>query len=1010
MKIRIAAAVWIVLLTFQPDTATGQPGNLPVFENLTDVAAVANRNESFGVAVADIDNDGFPDIFVANANGSVALYRNNRNNRFIDLTTAAGLGALTGRNATFGDFDNDGSADLLLDGRLFRNVNGQRFSEITTEAGLGGQGGFGQVVLDADNDGWLDIFIAAAAPLPNRLYRNNADGTFTDIAREAGVADSRGQSGGATAADVDGNGFIDIYLAYSGAQGMGAENVLYLNSGDGTFKDGSKAMAVDHPGSALGAAFGDLNNDGFPELYIGNRGSSDVLLLNRGDGTFADITKEAGIEKGDTRTPVFADFNNDGWLDLYLAGEFDGNKLYLNEGGARFTEVTGRANAQVFANCNGAAALDFDVDGNVDLYIGTLVSETSTQNALLRNNGVEGNWLHVDVQHPARNRDGIGAKVRVVAGELAQVRVVDGGHGAGSQNSPRLHFGLGSQPGVDSLIVRWPNGGEFVQTDPPINQVLPVREETGAQEPIVFAPETATAGESVAIAAVPPPSFGATDGSIFFRRARESGYQSVALSVSENQFAGAIPPDFVTIRGVEYYLAFGNGNVTLTFPAANPETTPVFLPVTATQVPAQVRLQPGIFRMVSAPLLLEQPSVDDVLGDDYGAYDQVPRSWRVFRWQNGEYAEYQQIDAVFSPGVAFWLITRSGQPFVVDNAISVAATQPFDLLLQPGWNQVATPFAFPVAWSDVSASGAVQTPVFFDGSTYQFDVAVLQPWEGYFLFNLEEGPVTLSFAPVEAQQVADKPRELPWALGAADYILRLSTTVGRENRSLLHAGILDAASDGLDAFDRLMPPPIIEGLRFVIRESDYDFAANFKAPHPDGRRWLLEVQVPLPGMAIELALTRFGELPPGHELYLLDLDQRRALAVDDGPIRLDSERGQSLRRFELIAGAPAFAAAGSDGIPLVPQAFALAQNYPNPFNPVTTIRFQLGGDGPVKLAIYDLTGSLVRVLVDGWRAAGSYEVQWPGDNAQGVPIASGVYYARIETATFAAVRKLVLVR
>ncbi|MFQ5752765.1 MAG: T9SS type A sorting domain-containing protein, partial [bacterium] len=486
----------------------------------------------------------------------------------------------------------------------------------------------------------------------------------------------------------------------------------------------------------------------------------------------------------------------------------------------------------------------------------------------------------------------------------------------------------------------------------------------------------------------------------------------VTLTQAGIDFLGTIPSNFVTIRGVEYYVTLSDGQSVITFPETDPENNPAILQVQVDQFDYQSTLQEQTYKMIAVPLALNNTDIDSVLLDDYGEYEVLPRQWRIFRWQNDAYAEHLDINAQFTPGTAFWLITRNGDGFDVENGQSVSSAQPFVITIPPGWNQIANPFAFPVHWDSISVSGNVQPPVFYDGTEYQFDITILQPWEGYFVFNLERGPVTLSVQPIEALETTEPSVYKIKNQRHQEFLLQLTATIPGtkliDSQNFL--GFREKATEGRDALDFLEPPAIGNYVRLTVMEENRQFAGNFKPLNDQGQEWELEITSTLPHPQVQVTLLESGHLPEGFRRYILDKDFHSLIPVSDNQFTVQLSKEFPVRHLKLLLGTEDFAAQNPEAIPLIPIQFALEQNYPNPFNPETSIRYQISKPAQVNLEIYNVLGQKVRTLVKEEKNAGFYSVKWDGLDVAGRSVSSGVYIYRLSAGEFTATRKLALIR
>jgi len=515
-------------------------------------------------------------------------------------------------------------------------------------------------------------------------------------------------------------------------------------------------------------------------------------------------------------------------------------------------------------------------------------------------------------------------------------------------------------------------------------------------------------------------NFQPTSRMLFYRPAGETPYDSLIISGSGNNFSADIPPEAVTLRGVEFYVRLSDGQTAVTFPGLNARSKPHVIRVRIAEHAVALPFEPNTYRMISTPVDLDDTGFAAVL-EEFAEYDTL--FWRLFRWENNAYAEYSDIDSAFTPGNAFWLITRGGDNFGINDALSVDSGQPFTLTLQPGWNQIANPFAFPVAWSSVQASGQVDTLAFWDGVEYQYNITVLEPWEGYFLFNLENTPVTLTIPPIAAtpNAINKTPKR---NLAANEYLLQMSAQligtkiIDTQN----YVGLLNEARLGRDAADFGEAPAIGDYIQLSIVDGQQRFAGNFKPANGDGQEWDIEIRARISANVakkLQISLQESGALPEGFQRFVLDKDFGAIIPLQNETFRVELNDKFAVRHFKIIAGTKAFAESHNEGIPLVPLDYGLEQNYPNPFtindkllteNLQTTIRYQLSKRSPVILEIRNTLGQRVRTLVDGVQNTGAHRAVWEGLDEAGRSVANGVYFYTLKAETFTATRKLILTR
>jgi hypothetical protein len=508
---------------------------------LTDVAGrlgIDTFNQCGGSIAEDFDGDGLLDIVTSTIDpeGPLTYYRNKGDGTFDDLSSESRLDdQLGGLNIVVGDCDDDGDVDVLVlrgawlleDGRirnsLLRNNGDGTFTDITREAGLAEPAAPTQAAAwgDFDNDGNLDLYVGNESRLeldqggptgdyPSQLFRNNGDGSFTDVAADAGVTNDR-YSKGVTAGDFDNDGDTDLYVSNIGP------NRLYMNQGDGTFLDVAAEAGVLEPiGRSFVPWFFDYDNDGWLDLFVGgyaadigdvaadylglpHDGQLPRLYRNNGDGTFRNTTTEAGLDRPFLPMGAnFGDLNNDGWLDIYLTtGEpsyeaIMPNVMLLNDGGRRFLDVSRSAGLGHLQKGHGVSFADLDNDGDQDLYhqLGGFYSGDAFHNALFLNPGHGNRFLSVRPVGRDSPRSAYGARISVVVdtptGERSIHRAVGSVSSFGG-STVRQEIGLGDATAIRSLEVRWPINGTVQRFhDVPLDSFLEITE--GRRRPVRLAP------------------------------------------------------------------------------------------------------------------------------------------------------------------------------------------------------------------------------------------------------------------------------------------------------------------------------------------------------------------------------------------------------------------------------------------------------------------------------------------------------------------------------------------
>jgi hypothetical protein len=414
------------------------------------VNGYTNSGPGLGAAWADCDNDGDLDLYLPKYGEANQLLENNGAGSLNSVTNPVLNDTGNGRGAAWGDFDNDGDLDLYLSNalsanKLFENDGTGVFSEVTNSPVNDVSDGRGVAWADYDNDGDLDLYLANAYAA-NKLFENDGTGGFSDVT--SSPLDDTGNATGVAWADYDNDGDLDLYVA-----NHGQPNRLFENDGAGGFSDATTAP-LDDPGDGRGVAWADYDNDGDLDLYLSNGLSANKLFRNDGAAGFSDVTTGILGDTGDGRGVAWGDYDNDGDLDLYLANARSANKLFDNDGAGGFTDAT----TAVLGDGNSGQAVasaDFDDDGDLDIY---LVNAYNFDRLFRNDLPADNHWLHVDVEGLLSNRTGIGARVRVVTGDVSQIREVTGGSGYLSQSSLTAEFGLGSATLADTVEVVWPSG------------------------------------------------------------------------------------------------------------------------------------------------------------------------------------------------------------------------------------------------------------------------------------------------------------------------------------------------------------------------------------------------------------------------------------------------------------------------------------------------------------------------------------------------------------------------
>ena len=501
----------------------------PAFLDVLDDVGIKRETSLTGAAWSDFDNDGFLDLLITG--NKITLYRNKGNGTFADVTEKTGILSEPTMSGVFGDYDNDGCRDIYIVGHggyrrdhLYHSNCDGTFADVsdTAKIKIDSNYGYGTAWADYDNDRYLDLYIASYGNFkvsdtnellytdePNVLYRNNRDGTFTDVTNKAGVSGMTNCRALARSLligslpkewpykksyqpiwfDYNNDGKIDLFISTDAGI-----SPLYRNNGDSTFTEVTKEAGLCRAGTGMGVTVGDYDNDGNIDVYVTNVGAN-YLWHNNGNGTFSDVGAELEVAHPLTLGwgTGFFDYDNDGNLDLYAVngtvllrdginnpeiGKVMLDKLYKNNGDGTFREVAASEGIIGDYSKEAAAFGDYDNDGFTDAFVATSYFTRDFRSHLYKNQGNRNHWITIQLVGIKSNRDSVGARITLTANGKTQIREIASGSSFISQNSLWQTFGLGKTKMIDKIEIRWPSGIKKVLKNIRTDQKIIVTEES----------------------------------------------------------------------------------------------------------------------------------------------------------------------------------------------------------------------------------------------------------------------------------------------------------------------------------------------------------------------------------------------------------------------------------------------------------------------------------------------------------------------------------------------------
>ncbi len=962
-----------------------------------------------GSAWGDYDNDGDLDLFTPSFSGFPNFFfENNGDGTFTRLLGSNIVeDTVTSRSASWADVNNDGELDLFVAsadtlGFLFVN-NGDKTFTKTTVGDEGDNQFQTSAWADYDNDGFVDLFVGRIngfSGQPNYLFRNNGDNTFSKVTSDKFPDDNNATSWGAAWADYDLDGDPDLFVANR----YGQQDLLYQNNGDGSFTLVDNILTSGFADSRS-PSWGDYDNDGDPDLYVGTANTlPNLLYQNNGDGTFTKITSGIIV---DNELAVYGsswgDYNNDGWLDLFVA-VYGFNQVYTNNGDGTFSLLVGEPLVENSDFTIGGSFGDYNNDGYLDLIV---PNTQGLSNDLYLNNGDFGNgYINIKLVGTASNTSAIGAKVELTANGMTQYQEVSGQTGYGSQNSLNLEFGLGGASSIDNLIVYWPSGSVQTLNNVAKDQFITIYEDTSGPEiTLVDVPNTFSNAAAVLFKADITDVSGVESVKGFYRGLTASPDDSWIMMdnavATDDRYEITLKEDYFDELGINaYFLAediLGN--------TSSSDTVFIYLDFEDTDATLSGLVagsEVKDYQMISVPLDLDQSGVAAVFSE-LGAYDKA--QWRVFHYQGDKNVEFQSGLSSIDRGKGYWFIAKSTpaslQAGSGDNALT--DDEPFSIQLSQGWNQIGNPYAFNVLWQDVLDFNGITTAqvselfTFSNGSYTSSDR--LMKYKGAFVeapaaINIlipyqknsgAQGGRTSKNGKQDRSEFNSRNWELPFELISGDITYDLSAI-----------GMNEAAKIDRDQFDRLALPRFIEYLDVVIEHDDYyykDFTKDI-IPSAPNHVWNFKAGSNMRSKDLELKWDMDYLNQSDNNFKLLDVSTNKIIDMKAESSYVFSN--QENRNFKLFYGDDDFI-----NKEMNPSEIGMGKAYPNPFDDLVTIPYYLSVQSEeynIEVAVYNSNGKRVFQIISEQNVEPGYHfLEWNGRGNNGQKLVQGIYLIKMTT-------------
>jgi hypothetical protein len=501
--------------------------------------------------------------------------------------------------------------------------------------------------------------------------------------------------------------------------------------------------------------------------------------------------------------------------------------------------------------------------------------------------------------------------------------------------------------------------------------------------------------EGISVDVIPPTGYNFSQNFLFHKRTGEQQFTPEEFTFMGEEYTAYFPSDYLTIRGIQYYVSFSDGETTITYPDENPEINPAYIQADYISYVFPFQLLPRTYRMITIPLVSADLSLKNTLLGNFGTPD--AKQWRLLEWNAADsiYQEFPDLSDTIIAGKAYWLISSEAKNFAMQNVRALYPFAPFELKLNPGWNQIGNPFVFRTAWPETSPY--VSLPILWDASasSYVYEQTRLEPWLGYWVYNEASDIISISIFPEEMDSVINE-----IAKEQNEFLLKLKLFSGN---ALQDEIIIGTKNNPQKKHSIYKPPLLNKEFSSAILEDSKEYAKKIKKTSTEGEYWDFTISSDNSQKQIYLKIEYLNPIPEEFDIWILDLNRNISLPVYKDLVNLSTSGEKGL--FRIITGTKEFALKNSGTISLIPADVTLYQNYPNPFNPSTIIAYSIPDRGMVKITLYDALGREIRQLVNEEQGSGTHEALVNMEDC-----ASGIYFYTLQFRDNRLTKKLTFIK